>query len=335
MIFKNIQEACQAACLEIGVKYKPVPSDGRFYVADLLNDPRGQNDGRIRLFSDQNGGQVWNHKSGENKTFFLNHALSGQRITPEERQRIEAEQRKGEVHRLRTQNKKADEAREEFIRAKKWPFPPTGYMIRKELPHSDWARLGQFNRKVKCNDEIRRIVIDDVLLIPIVNKKGVIRNLQYIFPESHPMLGRDKTFIFGAELSGCFSCVGFPYNKLSPARNDLLPVGNPLFITEGFANAISLYHDTGCRVFIAFSASNLMNTGKIIRSLHPDREIIFCADNDDKTAGNPGVTKANEAAALIDAKVFVPPISGDYNDWYIEKRKRSQDVELMTECDHE
>lgn len=308
MTYRNLEDSCRDACLAVGVEFKHVPNDGRWHCADLVDDPRGRNDGRIRVFPDQKGGQVWNHKSQEKKTFFLAGSSSSQQLTPAERKRIEAERRNREAKRLRTQNLKAYQAAKEFDCADRWPFVPTGYMVRKELMYAHCARRGRFDRKVKCDDgEIRRIVVDDVLLVPVLNSHGQIRNIQYIFPEPHPALGRDKTFIFGAELAGCFSRVGAP--------SDLI------FIAEGYATAVSLHHDTGHRVYIAFSASNLLHVGKIVRELHPDNAVIYCADNDDKTDGNPGVTKATEAAAEIDAKVYIPSISGDYNDLYVQKRR--------------
>ncbi|WP_446808641.1 toprim domain-containing protein [Methylomonas sp. 2BW1-5-20] len=222
--------------------------------------------------------------------------------------RITKEQQRRDAKRRRMQDIKAAEAVTEYERAQRWPFTPSAYMVRKELSVPVGARLGRFDRSARCVDgEVRRIVVDDVLLIPIRNRAGYIRNLQYIFPEVIADLGRDKTFIAGAELAGCFSCIG----KCSA----------PMFLAEGWATAVSLFEDTGCRVFICFSATNLMAVGKTVRELHQDAELIFCADNDEKTAGNPGVTKANEAAAAIDATVYVPPIAGDYNDFKIRQRR--------------
>jgi len=59
----------------------------------------------------------------------------------------------------------------------------------------------------------------------------------------------------------------------------------------------------------------MLSVGKLIRQNLPGAKIIFCADNDEKTAGNPGLTKANEAAAAVKGFVAVPPVSGDFNDY--------------------
>jgi putative DNA primase/helicase len=85
-------------------------------------------------------------------------------------------------------------------------------------------------------------------------------------------------------------------------------------IAEGFATAATLHEESGYRVYIAFTANNLMAVGRIVREKLPDAEIVFCADNDTKTPGNPGLTKATEAAQAISGSVAVPPLPGDFND---------------------
>lgn len=64
-----------------------------------------------------------------------------------------------------------------------------------------------------------------------------------------------------------------------------------------------------------------------VRARHPGetvidngRTIILCADNDRFTPGNPGVTKAREAALAVGGKILIPPFpegstGTDWNDW--------------------
>ena len=57
-----------------------------------------------------------------------------------------------------------------------------------------------------------------------------------------------------------------------------------------------------------------------MRKRHPNAEIILAADNDKWTDGNPGVTKAKEAALTIDGKLAIPEFKDlntkptDFND---------------------
>ena len=87
-----------------------------------------------------------------------------------------------------------------------------------------------------------------------------------------------------------------------------------MLICEGYATGATLHDESGYRVYLAFSANNLLAVGRIVREKLPNAEIVFCADND-TAAGNPGLTKANEAAAVVGGSVAVPPIFGDFNDY--------------------
>ena len=65
---------------------------------------------------------------------------------------------------------------------------------------------------------------------------------------------------------------------------------------------------------VAFNCGNLLAVGKALRARYTNARIVFAADNDEATAGNPGVSKAMEAAFDIGALVAVPPRPGDFND---------------------
>jgi putative DNA primase/helicase len=61
-----------------------------------------------------------------------------------------------------------------------------------------------------------------------------------------------------------------------------------------------------------------MSVGKTLRVKLPDAELIFCADNDTKTKGNPGVMYATQAAQAVGGRVTIPPTHGDFNDYFNE-----------------
>ena len=69
-------------------------------------------------------------------------------------------------------------------------------------------------------------------------------------------------------------------------------------------------------VAVAFDAGNLLPVAQSLRAKFPHIEITLCADNDLNTPGNPGLTKAREAAAAVGALLAVPPYAGDFNDMY-------------------
>ena len=77
-------------------------------------------------------------------------------------------------------------------------------------------------------------------------------------------------------------------------------------IAEGFATAASIREATGLPVVIAFDCGNLGPVAKAIRSWLPLACIAIAADDDHSTEGNPGLSKARDAAELIGAALAVP-----------------------------
>jgi putative DNA primase/helicase len=302
-----LDSAGQAASAAVGVIYKDVPADGRYHPADLIDDPRGRGDGRIRVFPDRQGGCVWNHKTGEKQYFFVFRKDAGAPISAEERQRIKAEQERRKRERKARQDKTAQRAVSTFRPAQLAPADHP-YLLKKHLKSAYGARQADWCRSFKDGSgKFQRLIIEKTLLIPMYNELGQLRNLQGIFPQESPELGRGKDFLPGGELSGLFWWIGAK--------------GDTVCVAEGFATSATIHEETGYRVYIAFSANNLLAVGQIVRKHMPDVKIIFCADNDLKTQDNTGLTKATEAAAAVDGFVAFPPIAGDFNDYAIQQQE--------------
>ena len=81
---------------------------------------------------------------------------------------------------------------------------------------------------------------------------------------------------------------------------------SPLVICEGYATGASIHEATGYAVVCAMNCGNLLAVAKALREKLPTRDIIIGADNDQLTDGNPGLTKATEAAKTIGARLAVP-----------------------------
>src|SRR5262249_7189413 len=79
-----------------------------------------------------------------------------------------------------------------------------------------------------------------------------------------------------------------------------------LYVAEGYATAATVHQATGAPVVVAFNAGNLLSVARTMRGTLPDIAIVVCADDDYHITGNPGLTRAKEAAAAIGAKVAVP-----------------------------
>lgn len=156
-------------------------------------------------------------------------------------------------------------------------------------------------------------VLRGKLLVPFLNAAGEIVNLQQVFPDGK------KLFLHGGEIIGC--C--FPV----PGKDD------KIYITEGFATGATVAELTGNKTLIAFNTANLMAVGKTARELWPGKRIIFAADNDHATDGNPGIKYASAAASAINAEMVIPecPPGTDFNDMAKETPERVKDI-LFGQC---
>lgn len=92
-------------------------------------------------------------------------------------------------------------------------------------------------------------------------------------------------------------------------------------IAEGFSTAATIAECTHIPTVVAFSANNLVAVAKNIRRAHPGAKIILCADDDYLTSGNPGLTKAAEAANAVNGTLVRPIFTAgrpekatDFND---------------------
>jgi len=140
----------------------------------------------------------------------------------------------------------------------------------------------------------------DLLLIPL-RIDNTIHSLQYIYPNG------EKRFLPGGRKNGCYFSIG----KLQDV----------ICISEGMATAASIFEATGHPVAVAFDAGNLGPVAEHLRSKFPNAKLIICADDDVWTAGNPGISKARQAALRIGGWLAIPKFkpdqlsgSTDFND---------------------
>jgi putative DNA primase/helicase len=117
------------------------------------------------------------------------------------------------------------------------------------------------------------------LVIPLRDSTGILHSLQFIDEAGN------KRFLSGGRKKACYFAIGKPENCLCMA--------------EGYATAASIYEATGFAVAVAFDTGNLAAVAQALRTKFPQTKIILCADNDTETEGNPGLTKAREAAQKI------------------------------------
>ena len=143
------------------------------------------------------------------------------------------------------------------------------------------------------------------LTVPLYDALGTLHSLQFITP------GGEKRFLTHGRVRGCFCGLGLVGNSEAGIRTRL-------WIAEGYATGATVRELTGEPVAVAFNAGNLEAVALAIRGRLPDAQIVMAADNDRWTPGNPGLTKAVDAARAVGGQVSVPyfaDIGGRPTDW--------------------
>lgn len=139
------------------------------------------------------------------------------------------------------------------------------------------------------------------LVLPLRDTAGDLHSLQFIREDG------SKRFLAGGRIAGC------SFNLADKADGALV-------LCEGYATGASIHAATGLAVVCAMHAGNLNAVATCLRKKFPGREIIIAADNDQFTAGNPGLAKATDAAQAIGAKFAMPQFQDvssrptDFND---------------------
>ncbi len=134
--------------------------------------------------------------------------------------------------------------------------------------------------------------------------RGAVVNIQHISERG------GKWPYPGARWAGAYCVVQRPYKHTH------------LILCEGVATGCTLATlDPTAVVVAALNKDNLLPVARDIRRVHPNDRAIIAADNDRYTDGNPGKTKAIEAARAIGAEYsvpeFPPGVPGtDFNDLY-------------------
>jgi putative DNA primase/helicase len=126
----------------------------------------------------------------------------------------------------------------------------------------------------------------DMLLIPARDVNGTLHTLQFISADG------TKRFLTGGRTAGCYFSIGRPVDRL--------------LLAEGLATASTLHMATGAAVAVCFSAGNLLAVAQALRGKFPRLRLVLCADFDGATPGNPGLTKAKEAAVAVGGFLAVP-----------------------------
>ncbi len=191
--------------------------------------------------------------------------------TPEERAALRKHLQAAQAARVIEQDRVHGEARAKAERLWRMARPATN-----THPYLERKRINAIG--------IRRL--RDMLLIPARDAAGVLHTLQFIGADGA------KRFLTGGRIAGCYFAMGRPADSL--------------LLCEGYATGATLHQATGCAVAVAFNCGNLPAVARALRAKFPTLRIVVCADNDARTPGNPGTTRAQEAARAVGGFVAVP-----------------------------
>jgi phage/plasmid primase-like uncharacterized protein len=140
-----------------------------------------------------------------------------------------------------------------------------------------------------------RITGDGRLVLPLYDSDGSLATLQYIDHEG------GKLYHPGGQTGGKFWMVGS------------LDEPGTLFVAEGFATAATIHETTDRPVVVAYSASNLVPVTGTLREMYgATQDIVIVADHDQSGVGQ---RYAEQASAKYGARMVMPPILGDANDY--------------------
>ena len=249
--------------------------DGSLHRFRVEGDKPGTRNGWYVLFGDGvPAGCVGSWKSGEVRSWC---AKSYSALTQDER---EANARRMEAARAQRQQEVAKAQCEAKAHALK--------LWREAIPATH--RHPYIQSKGISATGLRQL--DDVLLVPLSDISGALVNLQRIYPDGN------KRFLKGGRVSGAFWLTGATET----------PCAGVLYVCEGVATAATVAKAIKGPVVAAMNANNLKPVMRAIYAEHPALSLVVCADNDWRTQGNPGITKAREAAEAVHGAITWPTV---------------------------
>ena len=266
-------------------------TDGKRRRYTVVGDKPKSNNGWVQAFIDINGVLVVHYgswRTGQSCTFIGNRNSTKPLTTAERRASVrQIQEQKRERKKVERQGHLATkkEAQEIWGQAKHAEFE-FSYLVAKQVGAYGVAKFKQ------------------QLLIPLRDAKGVIWNLQRIYPNGK------KFYLKNGRILGLFHTIGQPENSEHYT----------IYIGEGYATMASIHEKTGKPSIVAFSTANLTPVAIAVRRSYPQARIIIACDNDRFTKGNPGITYGKKAATAIRAEYIYPEFPAecttgtDFND---------------------
>lgn len=300
----EIIEAFRTAMHAAGVRYTgAIDADGELRRVHLDGDRKGTKNGWLvlHLNGKKPAGAFGSHKGDFRATWKAD--TPAKSLSPAEVKKLQDAARKRAAAQRKAQERAERHARD-ILAATVPAGLETPYIKRKGI-----GELAHLFRKAEGRHGGCEFVTPDSLILPVEDECTNIVSVQIIQPDG------TKRFLPGGRKAGCMHWLA-----------DLPPASiRRIFIAEGAATAASAAMAIGNpnAVLIAFDCGNLLSVGAEVHRCWPDTKIVFLADNDLETDGNPGITKATEAARAVGGLVAVPVFKDrpgakcDFNDLHL------------------
>ena len=286
-----------AACRENGLILDgPAEMDGKWHRVSVDGDAKGKTSGSYRGFLEGiPAGQIMNFKTASEPVKWV---ASGTKMDPAELEKVKAQSaaRKAEQE---------QELRFQYRQTAKRAYATFQNAIEASNDHP-------YLKRKQVSGETLRIDREGNLIMPMMNEKGFIENVQTIKPDG------TKRYLKDGKKSGLMHVI--------PGKKD-----KPWIIAEGYATAKSLNAATGFTAVVAMDGGNLAVVAEALHKQNPDRQHLIAADDDhkqvEKVGFNPGLNAANKAAGRSDASILKPPLSPedklqgltDFNDLHVSR----------------
>ena len=136
-----------------------------------------------------------------------------------------------------------------------------------------------------------RLDDQNALVVPLRDVYGNFKSIQWIPPKKNAL----KNFFPNAPLTGAFWSIGI---------GDLSTL---ILLGEGFATMAKVHELTGYPCVAAMTCYGLKPVAEALRKAYKGVKIIIIADDDAKTANNPGLTHAQKACQELKLQGFISP----------------------------
>ncbi|MFY8352927.1 zincin-like metallopeptidase domain-containing protein [Pseudoalteromonas sp. SSM20] len=306
--------------------------DGKKHRIKVEGDKAGEKSGfYVAHLDGRPAGVMMNNRVGEK----INWKAQGQKLSQEERAKLNAEAALKKAKRAEEQSKHFDKVsvaltelytlsqpatneaaylKEKGVDADSLRIVPSDPSV---IPESSIVKIG---RNFKESKQIREknpeaiVFTSGELLVPAHDKDNKLWQLQAIQPNG------SKRFASGGKKESSFFVVS--------GNMEALKTAPAIIISEGYATAKSMSYASGLPTVAAFDSGNLKKVAEIMREVFPDKPIIIGGDDDRLSAEkhpqkvNVGRVKAKEAAEAVNGAAIFPVFApgeaetglSDFND---------------------